>query len=48
VCFENTDCKDTTKPVCDTKGDQPSCVQCVKDTDCPTTAPHCNNLVCGA
>jgi hypothetical protein len=42
----NSDCKDAAKPVC-SGGDQPACVQCVHNQDCPMATPNCNNNVCG-
>jgi hypothetical protein len=49
VCLVNTDCKDPTKSICDMRGgqDQNTCVQCVRNMDCPTTTPNCNNNLCG-
>jgi hypothetical protein len=28
-------------------GGPPACVQCVRNSDCPTAMPNCNNNVCG-
>ena len=47
ACGSNGDCKDTAKPICDTQRGQNQCVQCVRDMDCGSAAPHCNNNVCG-
>jgi hypothetical protein len=53
VCLTNMDCKDPTKPICDNMGGggggggPVACVQCVRDSDCPATAPNCRQNVCG-
>ncbi|MGC8926871.1 MAG: hypothetical protein ACP5QK_03010 [Myxococcota bacterium] len=38
-CVQNTDCKDTSKPLCK---DDNTCVQCLTDNDCPKSLPHCD------
>ena len=43
TCAVDTDCKDTTKPLCDTQRDVPACVQCIRNSDCPVATPNCGN-----